>query len=143
MFWRSGDGARKGGLGGPPHLKRQHPPLAREWGVCGANGAGNSNFIVSATIEVAVWVRMLAVSGDQVLPGVTRCCQGVTRCCQVVTRYCKMVTKKRREIQISKVAFTIEVSVSVCILAVSGDQVLPGVTRCCQVLPGVTRCCQV
>ena len=34
--------------------------------------AGNSNFEGGTTIEVAVLVRMLAVSGDQLLPGVAR-----------------------------------------------------------------------
>ena len=38
----------------------------------GQKKAGNSNFEGGATIEVAVSVRMLAVSGDQVLPGVAR-----------------------------------------------------------------------
>ena len=41
----------------------------------GEKRAGNLNFAGGATIEIAVWVYILAVSGDQVLPGVTRCCQ--------------------------------------------------------------------
>ena len=52
--------------------------------------AGNSNFIGGFTIEAPVCVRVSAVAGDQVLPGVTRCCQVVTRCCQVVTRCCQV-----------------------------------------------------
>jgi hypothetical protein len=52
--------------------------------------AGNSNFIGGATVEVAVLVRMLAVGGDQVLPGCDQVLPGgdqvlpdVTRCDQV------------------------------------------------------------
>ena len=37
-----------------------------DWSRFGRKKAGNSNFIVGAAIEVAVWVRMLAVSVDQV-----------------------------------------------------------------------------
>ena len=65
--------------------------------------AGNSNFIGGATIEVAVWVCTLAVSGDQVLPGVTRCCQvrpDVARSDQMlpgVTRYSVLLWQRRQE----------------------------------------------
>ena len=57
--------------------------------------AGNLNFAGGATIEIAVWGRVWAIIGGQVLPGgdqvLPGCDQVVTRCCQVVTRCDQML----------------------------------------------------